>query len=81
MAGGDADQGQGQVEAGAELLGVVVLAQLGGVTLIGDAAREAEMFARSAAEAADAAELHELMLGPSAPHGLIALFEGAGEGC
>ncbi|RAJ47155.1 2-polyprenyl-6-methoxyphenol hydroxylase-like FAD-dependent oxidoreductase [Kitasatospora sp. SolWspMP-SS2h] len=44
------------------------------------AAHEAEMFARSAAEAADAAVLHELMLGPTSPHGLIAMFTGAGAG-
>ncbi|MFJ9346688.1 FAD-dependent oxidoreductase [Streptomyces sp. NPDC101237] len=39
---------------------------------------EGAMFARSAAEAADAVHLHELMYGEDTPHGLIALLAGAG---
>ncbi|MEU9239318.1 NAD(P)/FAD-dependent oxidoreductase [Streptomyces sp. NPDC048385] len=41
-------------------------------------AYEQAMFARSAAEAADAADLHERMFGDDSPHGLIAMFTGAG---
>ncbi|KAB2378156.1 FAD-dependent oxidoreductase [Actinomadura montaniterrae] len=37
-------------------------------------AYEQALFPRSAAEAADAGRLHELMFGDSAPHGLIAMF-------
>ncbi|MEU6171811.1 NAD(P)/FAD-dependent oxidoreductase [Streptantibioticus parmotrematis] len=37
---------------------------------------EHAMFARSAAEAADAVELHELMYGPDAPNGLIDMITG-----
>ncbi|MEU6476657.1 NAD(P)/FAD-dependent oxidoreductase [Streptomyces sp. NPDC047017] len=37
---------------------------------------ERAMFPRSAAEAADAISLNELMFGDTAPHGLIALFTG-----
>lgn len=40
------------------------------------AAYERDMFARSAAEAADAAELQELMFGADSPHGLIAFLTG-----
>ncbi|MEU6198457.1 NAD(P)/FAD-dependent oxidoreductase [Streptomyces sp. NPDC047061] len=43
-------------------------------------AYEQAMFPRSAAEAADAAALHEHMLGDDSPHGLIAMFTGAGAG-
>ncbi|MER5792039.1 NAD(P)/FAD-dependent oxidoreductase [Streptomyces sp. NPDC001980] len=43
-------------------------------------AYEQAMFARSAAEAADAADLHEHMFGDDSPHGLIAMFTGAGAG-
>ncbi|GGN04708.1 FAD-dependent oxidoreductase [Streptomyces fuscichromogenes] len=42
-------------------------------------AYERAMFARGAAEAADAADLHEHMLGDDSPHGLIAMFTGAGQ--
>ncbi|WP_406438255.1 FAD-dependent monooxygenase [Streptomyces sp. NBC_00631] len=44
------------------------------------AAYEQAMFPRSAAEAADAADLHEHMFGDDSPHGLIAMFTGAGSG-
>ncbi|MFD4502756.1 FAD-dependent oxidoreductase [Streptomyces sp. NPDC058457] len=44
------------------------------------AAYEQAMFRRSAAEAADAADLHERMFGDDSPHGLIAMFSGAGAG-
>jgi flavin-dependent dehydrogenase len=37
---------------------------------------EQAMFARSAAEAAEAVRLHELMFGDDAPHGLIDMFTG-----
>jgi 2-polyprenyl-6-methoxyphenol hydroxylase-like FAD-dependent oxidoreductase len=37
---------------------------------------EQALFPRSAAEAADAGRLHELMFGDSAPHGLIDMFTG-----
>ncbi|MGW7539905.1 FAD-dependent oxidoreductase [Streptomyces sp. NPDC054770] len=40
-------------------------------------AYERAMFARSAAEAADAADLHERMFGDDSPHGLITMFTGA----
>ncbi|MFF5145451.1 FAD-dependent oxidoreductase [Streptomyces sp. NPDC013157] len=43
-------------------------------------AYEQAMFPRSAAEAADAADLHERMFGDDSPHGLIAMFIGAGAG-
>ncbi|MER6220858.1 NAD(P)/FAD-dependent oxidoreductase [Streptomyces sp900105755] len=43
-------------------------------------AYEQAMFRRSAAEAADAADLHERMFGEDTPHGLIAMFTGAGAG-
>ncbi|MEU9380570.1 FAD-dependent monooxygenase, partial [Streptomyces sp. NPDC048279] len=41
------------------------------------AAYEPAMFSRGAEEAADATQLHELMFGDDAPHGLIAMFAGA----
>ncbi|MEV7976456.1 NAD(P)/FAD-dependent oxidoreductase [Streptomyces sp. NPDC086519] len=41
---------------------------------------EQAMFARSAAEAADTADLHNRMFGDDSPHGLIAMFTGAGAG-
>lgn len=41
------------------------------------AAYERDLFPRSAAEAADATALNTLMLGPDAPHGLIAMLAGA----
>ncbi|MER6466608.1 NAD(P)/FAD-dependent oxidoreductase [Streptomyces sp. NPDC001228] len=41
---------------------------------------EEAMFARSTAEYADAAQLHQLMFGDDTPHGLIAMFTGAGAG-
>ncbi|MBP0456908.1 FAD-dependent oxidoreductase [Streptomyces montanisoli] len=40
------------------------------------AAYERELFPRSAAEAVEAARLHELMFGDDAPHGLIDMFTG-----
>ncbi|MGW2958874.1 FAD-dependent oxidoreductase [Streptomyces sp. NPDC001220] len=40
-------------------------------------AYEQAMFSRSAEEAAEAAQLHELMFGDDSPHGLIAMFTGA----
>lgn len=43
-------------------------------------AYEQAMFRRSVAEAADAADLHERMFGDDSPHGLIAMFTGAGAG-
>ncbi|MGW1617886.1 FAD-dependent oxidoreductase [Streptomyces sp. NPDC002172] len=43
-------------------------------------AYEQAVFPRSAAEAADAADLHERMFGDDSPHGLIAMFTGAGAG-
>ncbi|MER6081712.1 NAD(P)/FAD-dependent oxidoreductase [Streptomyces sp. NPDC001833] len=43
-------------------------------------AYEQAVFPRSAAEAADAADLHEHMFGDDSPHGLIAMFTGAGAG-
>ncbi|MER7183229.1 NAD(P)/FAD-dependent oxidoreductase [Streptomyces hyaluromycini] len=43
-------------------------------------AYEQAMFSRSAAEAVDAAGLHERMFGDDSPHGLIAMFTGAGAG-
>ncbi|WP_089100279.1 FAD-dependent oxidoreductase [Streptomyces hyaluromycini] len=43
-------------------------------------AYEQAMFSRSAAEAVDAAGLHERMFGADSPHGLIAMFAGAGAG-
>ncbi|MFF3990547.1 FAD-dependent oxidoreductase [Streptomyces sp. NPDC001797] len=43
-------------------------------------AYERAMFRRSAAEATDAADLHERMFGEDSPHGLIAMFTGAGAG-
>ncbi|MEW1773058.1 NAD(P)/FAD-dependent oxidoreductase [Streptomyces sp. NPDC086777] len=43
-------------------------------------AYEQAMFPRSAAEAADAADLHERMFGDDSPHGLIAMFTGTGAG-
>ncbi|MFF4314305.1 FAD-dependent oxidoreductase [Streptomyces sp. NPDC001507] len=43
-------------------------------------AYEQAMFRRSAAEAADAADLHERMFGEDSPHGLIAMFTGSGAG-
>ncbi|MEV5952987.1 NAD(P)/FAD-dependent oxidoreductase [Streptomyces sp. NPDC051987] len=41
---------------------------------------EEAMFARSATEAADTADLHERMFGEDSPHGMIAMFTGAGAG-
>ncbi|MGW7242731.1 FAD-dependent oxidoreductase [Streptomyces sp. NPDC054804] len=40
-------------------------------------AYEQAMFSRSADEATEAAQLHELMFGDDSPHGLIAMFTGA----
>jgi len=42
------------------------------------AAYEQAMFPRSAAAAADGAELHDLLFGGAAPHGLIAMSTGHG---
>ncbi|MFF8729333.1 FAD-dependent oxidoreductase [Streptomyces sp. NPDC015171] len=41
---------------------------------------EQALFPRSAAAAADGVELHELLFGEAAPHGLISMFAGRGQG-
>jgi hypothetical protein len=58
------DAGQGEIDAGQELLAVVVFAQA--------------MFPR-AAEAAGAEDIYDLMLGDDAPRSWVAMMNGAGQ--